>query len=200
MRTSARLAAGGERVALHPAEPDEIGAGGHRLDDVGAARHAAVDDDLRLAVDHVDDLRQHVHRAAAVVELAAAVIGDVDPGDAVIERDPGILGGGDALEHQRNVELLPDALDGAPVERRLELAAGRAPAAGHDMALGEVALAPAVDRGVDGEAEGDIFIGDGAGDEIVDPGLVAADIELEDPRRVGRRLPRPFPGRVRRPS
>ncbi len=75
------LAAGGERVALHPAEPDEVGSGRHRLHDIGAARHASIDDDLCPAVDHIDDLRQHVHRAAAVVELAAAVIGDVDPQD-----------------------------------------------------------------------------------------------------------------------
>src|SRR5271168_1567119 len=87
--------------------------------------------------------------------------------------------GGDALDHQGNVELLPNARDGAPVERRLEFASGRPPAAGHDMALGEVALAPAVDRGVDGEAEPHIAVGDGAGDVIVDPGLVSAHIELE---------------------
>ena len=78
----------------------------------------AVDQDLGAAADGLDDLRQHVHRAAAMIELAAAMVGDVDPFDAVIDRDPGVLGGGDALDRQRNLELLLDALDRAPVERR----------------------------------------------------------------------------------
>ena len=55
--------------------------------------------------DRVDDFRQHVRGAAAVIELAAAVIGDVDELDAVIERDLGVLGGGDALDGERDLEL-----------------------------------------------------------------------------------------------
>ena len=58
-----------------------------RLDDVAAAAERAVDHDLGAAGDRVDDLGQHVHRAAAVIELAAAVVRDVDPVDAVIDRD-----------------------------------------------------------------------------------------------------------------
>ena len=46
-----------------------------------------------------------MHRAAAVVELAAAVIGDIDPLDAVIDSDLGVLCGGDALDHQRDFVL-----------------------------------------------------------------------------------------------
>src|SRR5205814_8719944 len=64
-------------------------------------------------------------------------------------------------------------LDRAPVERRLEFASRRAPAARHDVALRDVALAPAVDRGVDGEAERAISVGDRARHVVVDPGLVA---------------------------
>src|SRR5207253_1862453 len=101
----AGLPAGGERVALHAAHADEVGAGRDRLDDVGAAADRAVDDDLGAAGDGIDDLGQHVERAAAVVELAAAVIRDVDPLDPVIERDRSVLGGGDAFDGERNLEL-----------------------------------------------------------------------------------------------
>src|SRR5581483_1912555 len=137
----ASLAAGGERIALHAAEPDQMRAGRDRLDHVGAAVKAAVDDDFGAAADRLDDLGQHVERAAAMVELAAAMIGDEDELDAVIERDLGVLGGGDALEGQRNLELRLDALDGAPVEPLLVFAARGATAAAGDVALGDVALA-----------------------------------------------------------
>src|SRR6202030_29297 len=104
--------------------------------------------------------------------------------DAVIERDLDVLGGRDALDRQRNVEAFLEALDRAPVERGLELAARRPPAPGYDMALGDVALAPAVDRGVDGEAEGAVAVRDRARRVVVDPGLVAAHIKLEEAQRV----------------
>ena len=61
-------------------------------------QNAAVDHDLGAPGDGVDHLRQHVDRAAAVIELAAAVVGDVDPVDPVVDRDLGVLGGGDALD------------------------------------------------------------------------------------------------------
>ena len=48
------------------------------------------------------------------------------------------------------------------------------------MALGDVALPAAVVVEVDGEAEGDVAVGDGPLDVAVDPGLVAAHVELED--------------------
>src|ERR1051325_7606204 len=182
------LAAGGERIALQAAEPDQTGAGRDRLDDVGAARERAVDDHLGATGRGVHDLGQDVHRAAPVVELAAAVVRDVDPVDAVLDREPGVLGGRDALDGERNVELALDAVDGAPVERRLVLPARRLAPPAHDVALGDVALAPAVDRGVDREAERRVTLGDGARDVVVDPGGVAAYIELEEEQRGGRGL------------
>src|SRR5215471_4236725 len=73
------LAAGSEREALHPSHADQVGATGDRLDDVGAAADRSVDDDFGAAGHRGHNLRQHVHGAAAVIELAAAVVGDVDP-------------------------------------------------------------------------------------------------------------------------
>src|ERR1700719_1329159 len=178
----AGLAAGGEPVALHAAEPDEVGTYGFRLDDIAAAIEAAVDDDLGTAGNRLDDFRQHIGRAAAMIELTAAVIGDEDEVDAMIEAKFCIFGGGDALDGERDFELRLDAVDGLPIERLLELAArGAAPSAG-DVALGDVALAPAVMGGIDGETEHVVLGGDGAGDVIVDPGRVAPHIELEHPK------------------
>ena len=74
-----------------------------------------------------------------------------------------------------------------------------APAGGHE-ALGDVALAPAVMGGVDGQAERRIAVRDGALDMVVDPGLVAAHIELVEAQRVGRGGWRGPRARDRRPS
>jgi hypothetical protein len=66
--------------------------------------------------------------------------------------------------------------------------AGSAPPAGGDEALGNIALAPAVDRGIDRQAERGISIGDRAADMIVDERLVAADVQLIKACGVGRGL------------
>ena len=58
-----------------------------------AAAETAVDDDLGVALHRGDDLRQHVHGAHAVVELATAVIGDVHHVDAVLDAERGVFGG-----------------------------------------------------------------------------------------------------------
>ena len=130
--------------------------------------------------DGLHHLGQHVDAAAAVIELAAAVVGDVDHVDAVLDGDARVLGGGDALEDQRDVGASLEALDVVPAERGLEVHAADVAAPGRWRALGDVALAPAVDRGVDGDAEGGVAGGDGALDVLVDEGVVAAHVELED--------------------
>ena len=127
-----------------------------------------------------------------MIELSPTVIGDVDEVDAVIETEFCVLRGSDALDGERDLVLRLDALDGLPIERCLEFAARGAPAPAGDMALGDVALAPAVMGGVDGETEHAVLVGDGAGHMVVDPGRIAAHIELEHAQRVGRRLGDPF--------
>ena len=62
------------------------------LIDVGAAAERSVDHDLGAAGRRIDDFRKHLHRSAAVVELPTAVVRNVDPVDAVIDRDAGVLG------------------------------------------------------------------------------------------------------------
>src|SRR6185312_2140417 len=109
----------------------------------GAAAHRTVDDDLGAAPNRLHDLRQHIHRTAAMIELTATVIRHIDPVDAVLDCEQRILGGRDALDHHGNVEFLLHPRDGAPVEPGLEAMAGRLPPAQHHEALGDIALAAA---------------------------------------------------------
>jgi hypothetical protein len=61
-----------------------------------------------------------------VVELAAAVIGNVDDLHAVLDGDQRVLDRGDALDDERNVGVLVlESLDLLPGEARLEAAALR---------------------------------------------------------------------------
>jgi len=68
----------------------------------------------------------------------------------------------------------------------LECLPADALAPGGDKALGEIALAPTVVRGVDREAERGIAAGHRPVDVVLDKGIVAADIELKNTQGVGR--------------
>ena len=185
---NAGLTGRGQRPALHAAEANDIGAAGDRLDDVAATAEAAIDHDPRAALHRIGDLGQHMHGAPTVIELASAVIGDIDPLDPVIERDRCVLRGGDALDDEWYLVLVLDQFHGSPLQPLLEVAAGGAQAAGADIALGDVALAPAVMGGINGEAEGGIVVGNRAADAVLDKRVIAADIELKDAQRVGGRF------------
>src|SRR3954462_8765881 len=132
-----------------------------------------------------------MHSAAAVVELAAAMVRRIDPIDSVIERDHSILRGGNPLDDQRYLIFVLDQLHRAPFQSLLVVAAGGADAAGTDITLGDIALAPAVMCGVDRQAERGISAFNGAADTIFDEGVAAADIELKDAQRAGRGLGNP---------
>src|SRR3989449_11652175 len=82
---------------------DAVGAERERLHHVGAPHERPVDDDERALPHARHDLGKDVGAAAAVVELAAAVIGHVDAFHAVLARDLGVFGGRDALEAQGGV-------------------------------------------------------------------------------------------------
>ena len=84
--------------------------------------------------------------------------------------------------------LVLDQLHGAPFQSLLEVAAGGADTAFADVSLGDIAFAPAVMCGVDGQAERGIAIINRAADDVFDKGVVAADIELIDAERIGRGL------------
>src|ERR1700757_1542116 len=126
-----------------------------------------------------------------MVELTPTMVRDVDTIDAEFDRLAGILDRGDALQDQRDVEFRPEALDIAPVEPRLKhpgIAAddGACPAAA-SMALGDVALAPAIPIGVDRDAERVIAGIDRAAELVIDPTGISQHIELKDLEAAARR-------------
>ena len=75
--------------------------------------------------------------------------------------------------------LLAQPFQRLPGEPCLVVVRRRAPARGRLVALGEIALAPPVPVEIDGEAQRLVAAGDGPLDVILDPGVVAADVELE---------------------
>src|SRR5882762_204750 len=181
----ARLARRGETAASDTPDADGLGAECDRLDDVRTAHEAAVHEDGGAAADRLDDFGQRRDRTAAVVELAAAVVRDVDALDPMLDREGRVLGRGDALQDERDRVRVLEALDVVPVEPGLELEAGRTRAPGLDEAPCKIALAAAVARRVHGEAEGRVPVVRGAPHPIVHPGVVAPDVELEDADAVG---------------
>ena len=113
--TVARGAGGSQAIAIETPEADPVGAHGDRLHDVAAAAEGTVDNHLGPALHDVDDLRQDRRRAAAMVELAAAMVRTVDRPYAVLERDLGVLGTADPLEHEFHVgKLVLHALEVVP--------------------------------------------------------------------------------------
>jgi len=111
----------GQPAALQPTDADGVSAQGDGFDHVRSAHEAAGDDDRRPPGRRGYHLGQDVEGTAAVVELAPAVVGDVDALHAVLARDQGVLGGGNALQDQRNVVRVLEALDVIPGERGLEV-------------------------------------------------------------------------------
>ena len=176
--------AGAERERLETADADHRRAARDAFQDVGAAHEAAVDDDLRLAADRGDDLRQQVDRAARVVELPSAVVRHVDHVDAVLERERCVLGGLNALDHQRHFERAAELVDELPVGTSAVTLAGALPAertAGNRLPRVNVPLAAAERRHVDGHAKRLAARIGCALRRVDDPTVVAVGVELEHP-------------------
>ena len=184
-----RRATGGHRQAFQPADAHCVGTQRQRLEHVGAAQDATVEQHLGPAADRAHHLGQHVQRAAALVELTTAVVGDVDDVHAMADRQIGVFGAGDAFEDQRYAEAILDPLDQVPAQRglqrgfaRLARHEARAPRRQGQVAFEQIAFAAAVDLGVDGQAEGPVAGVLGAADDVHHPGLVAMGVELVDLR------------------
>ena len=164
-----------------------MGAERDGLDHVGAAHEAAIDHDLGPAGDGGGDLGQDIDGGAAVVKLAATVVGDVDHIDAVPDGNLGVLGGRDALDDQGDVMGILEALHVVPVPRRLKAKGGEITglAGGRPVTLHQVALAPSIKGQVDSETNRAAAAVDGPLDELGDPGVVAANVYLVDHGTLG---------------
>src|SRR2546423_15399386 len=113
--------------------------------------------------------RQHRHQPQPQIELAPAMVRDIYAIDPVIDRYLGVLGGGDALEDQRDVEIPLDPLDVLPVELRLIDPRIIDPHAAALVTLGNVAPAAAVAVGALLHAEGTCAPLRGAADTVDAP-------------------------------
>src|SRR5262249_48061357 len=76
-----------ESIEVQPSERYRVGTHGNAFHHIGATTEAAVDDDLRSTADRIDDFGENIDRAAPMIELASAVVGDVDAVDSMINGD-----------------------------------------------------------------------------------------------------------------
>src|SRR5262249_61765390 len=83
----AGLPRGGEAVEIEPPNRHRVRPERNPFDYVGAAAEPAVHDDLGPAAHRGHHVLQDVDRCAPVVELAPAVVGDVDAVDTVVTGD-----------------------------------------------------------------------------------------------------------------
>ena len=102
-----------------------VGTEGDRLDDVAAAPHAAVADDLDASTDLVGDGRDEVEGSRSVVELTAAVVGQGDGFDPDVGGDPCVVDGLDALDDDRPAPHRAEPLDVVPRQAGVELGGER---------------------------------------------------------------------------
>ena len=119
-----------------------------------------------------------------MVELAPAVVRDVDHVDTVLHAERRVFGGGDAFQAEGDRMRVLDVLDEIPRHAGLVVEARRALAPRLDVARGDVALAPAVVGGIDGDDESGVAVIDRALHDVVHPRRVAPHVELEDARVV----------------
>ena len=86
---------------------------------IRAAADAAVDNDQRFLIHRVDDLGQDGAGTQALVELAAAMVRDIDAFDAELDAFYRVLRCGDPLDEERDVVFRLKTLETFPIERRL---------------------------------------------------------------------------------
>ena len=178
-------------VAIHPPHADRVGPQGDGLHDIRPSAETAIDQHLGAASHRGHHLWQHIHRTAAVIQLPSAMVGHVNPVDAMLAAERRVLAGCDALQDQRDRMFVLEMLHIVPGEPGLPGLPGRGGAPGLHEAPGDVAFPPRIGRRIDGDREGVEAVVDRALHHIVDPGVVASDIELEDlgaARRRGHRF------------
>ena len=108
-----RLAEGAESPEIGPADADCRCAHAQRLDDVGAAAEAGVDQHRHVAGDR-DDLRQRLDGGRPAVLGAPAMVRHDDGVDAVLAGQLRVLPGDDALDHHLHLGDVADPLDVVP--------------------------------------------------------------------------------------
>ena len=120
-----------EAVGVRAADEHRPCAERDRLERVGAAVDTAVEEHRDPVADRLDDRRQRVERRDRAVDLAAAVVGDDDAVDPVLDGRPRVVGVEYALEQDGQLRKAAEERQVGPGERRTgvdleELPHGRA--------------------------------------------------------------------------
>jgi hypothetical protein len=89
-----------------------------RLEDVGSCPEAAVDQNGHACPDLIDDGGEGLERCGAVVQGPAAVVGHDEPLDSVLEPQPHVVDGDDALEQHGTFEEPADFVEMLPRQTR----------------------------------------------------------------------------------
>ena len=154
------------------------------LDNVRSAHESAVYHDRHPASDCSHHFGQRIDTSTCVIELSAAVIGDIDDVDSHLDTARGILGDINPFDEQRDVEVVFDVRDGLPGHSRLvvEIQRVRTRSGSRHMALEDVPFASGIGLRVGGETETRVTGIDRPPNEVVHPCLVAHEVELIDAR------------------
>lgn len=105
-----------------PADESGVRAQSQRLEHIGAAPDAAIDEDGNPIVYCIDDIGQGVERGDGGVELSPAVVGNDQGASAEVESSPRISRVGDTLEDQGQPGAGGEPFERSPVECGIELA------------------------------------------------------------------------------
>ena len=194
-------AAHGQPIGGEPSDQHDRRAECQRLDDVRTAAHAAVERDRGVRSDFVDDLRELVEGCGRAVELASAVVRDIDGDRTGVGGRARVLGGEHALHDERNAdlgaggaELLPCPVVVPKGVRTGEVAGGVDAELGREVHRGHVGArrrvgpvrAPAQtdDRSVDRRAHRGIARAGNAAGQALEVVLGTEEADLRNPRRV----------------
>ena len=120
---AARLAEGPHAVHEGPAEQHEISAQSECPDDVQSGAHPAVEEDAGPTIDLPDDGRQRVDGGERTVELARAVVRNLDALHAGRYCPLRVIRVHDTLHDYRSVPEIANLTDIVPVERAAQFLA-----------------------------------------------------------------------------
>ena len=117
-----------------------------------------------------------------MVDLTAAMIGDPDVIDPVLNGDFGVLGGLDAFEHERQTSHVLDPVHRVPGQPGLPAALrySAEPPRWRLVTGNHRTFAPTVVRYVDCERERRVARGFDSSDEVLHPFVIAEHVQLED--------------------
>ena len=113
-----------------------------------------------------------------MIKLTAAMVGHIYRLDAVVAGHDRILGGRMPLRINGSLQLFLKRLILIPGEPRLKHHRIRIRGRSHDGALGDIAFAATVERGIEREGEGVIAGLSRALHDGFDPGVIVANVKL----------------------